>query len=105
LTFSACHAYFRWFGNSLLLTLVQTVLTQFVSAWVGYGFAFYDFKRKNFLFVCVLIVMMVPFEIFTLHSYRKIVALKLTNSYIGIVQPYLAHPIAIFFFCQRQRMI
>jgi arabinosaccharide transport system permease protein len=98
--FSGNNEYFRWFGNSLFLTLVQTVSTLFVSAWVGYGFAFYNFKGKNVLFVCVLIVMMIPFEILMLPLYREIVAMKLINSYIGIILPYLANPIAIFFFRQ-----
>jgi len=98
--FGGDHNYFRWFGNSIVLTFVQTVLTLFVSSWVAYGFAFYDFKGKNFLFVCVLIVMMIPFEILMLPMYREIVAMKLINNYLGIILPYLAHPIAIFFFRQ-----
>jgi arabinosaccharide transport system permease protein len=98
--FTANHNYFRWFGNSIILTFVQTVLTLFVSSWVAYGFAFYDFKGKNFLFICVLIVMMIPFEILMLPMYREIVAMKLVNNYLGIILPYLAHPIAIFFFRQ-----
>jgi arabinosaccharide transport system permease protein len=98
--FTGDHNYFRWFGNSIILTFVQTVLTLFVSSWVAYGFAFYDFKGKNALFVCVLIVMMIPFEIVMLPMYREIVAMKLINNYLGIILPYLAHPIAIFFFRQ-----
>ena len=98
--FTGDHQYFQWFGNSLYLTLIQTVLTLFVSAWVAYGFAFYNFKGKNALFICVLIVMMIPFEILMLPLYREIVALKLTNNYLGIILPYLANPIAIFFFRQ-----
>ena len=92
--------YFRWFANSIILTFVQTVLTLFVSAWVGYGFAMYSFKGKTTLFVCVLIVMMIPFEILMLPLYREIIALKLIDSYWGIMLPYLANPIAIFFFSQ-----
>lgn len=94
------HDYFLWFGNSIFLTAVQTVLTLFVSSWVAYGFAMYNFKGKNFLFVCVLIVMMIPFEIIMLPMYREIIALNLTNKYLGIMLPFLAHPIAIFFFRQ-----
>lgn len=98
--FTGDHHYFRWFANSMILTFVQTVLTLFVSAWVGYGFAFYAFKGKTALFICVLIVMMIPFEILMLPLYREIIALKLTDSYWGIMLPYLANPIAIFFFSQ-----
>jgi arabinosaccharide transport system permease protein len=94
------HHYFRWFANSILLTFGQTVLTLLVSAWVGYGFAFYAFKGKTTLFICVLIVMMIPFEILMLPLYREIIALNLTDSYWGIMLPSLANPIAIFFFSQ-----
>jgi arabinosaccharide transport system permease protein len=94
------HNYFRWFANSIILTFVQTVLTLFVSAWVGYGFAFYSFKGKNALFICVLIVMMIPFEILMLPLYREIDAMGLIDSYWGVMLPYLANPIAIFFFRQ-----
>ncbi len=51
--FTGDHQYFRWFGNSLFLTLIQTVITLFVSAWVSYGFAFYEFKGKIFVCLCV----------------------------------------------------
>ncbi len=98
--FTGDHQYFRWFANSILLTFVQTVLSLFVSAWVGYGFAMYSFKGKTALFVCVLIVMMIPFEILMLPLYREIIVLNLMNSYWGIMLPYLANPIAIFFFSQ-----
>ena len=103
--FTGDHEYFRWFGNSIFLTITQTVLTLLISAWVSYGFAFYDFKGKNFLFICVLIEMMIPFEILMLPMYREIVAMKLINHFIGIMLPYLAHPIAIFFFRQYLRSI
>ncbi len=94
------HNYFQWYGNSLFLTAVQTVLTLFVSAWVAYGFAAYRFKGRDSLFICVLIVMMVPFEILMLPLYREIMVMHLTNTFIGIMLPYLAQATAIFFFRQ-----
>jgi arabinosaccharide transport system permease protein len=44
--------------------------------------------------------MMIPFELLMLPMYREIIAMKLNNKYLGIILPYLAHPIAIFFFRQ-----
>lgn len=98
--FDGSNNYFVWYGNSLVLTLTQTVLTLFISAWVGYGFAYYKFKFKGLLFTCVLIVMMIPFEIMMLPMYKLIVSLKLTNSMWGIMLPYLANATTIFFFRQ-----
>jgi arabinosaccharide transport system permease protein len=98
--FTTENNYFRWYRNSIVLTAIQVVLTLIVSAWVGYGFAFYRFKGKGFLFTCVLLIMMVPFEILMLPLYVQINSLGLINSIWGIMLPYLAHAMAIFFFRQ-----
>ena len=55
LLFTGQHDYWRWFFNSITLTVVTVVATLLVSAFVGYGFAAYEFKGKNFMFVIVLI--------------------------------------------------
>jgi arabinosaccharide transport system permease protein len=92
--------YFTWFFNSILVTLIQTVLTLFIGAFVGYGFAMYDFKFKNALFICVLFIMMVPLEIIMLPLYQLIMKLGLINSYWGVILPSIAAPLPIFFFRQ-----
>lgn len=92
--------YFTWYFNSILVTLIQMVLTLFVSAFVGYGFAMYNFKLKNTLFICVLIVMMVPLEIIMLPLYQLTIKLGLINSYWGVILPSIAAPLPIFFFRQ-----
>lgn len=98
--FTGDHSYFTWFFNSLILTIVQVGLTLFVSAFVGYGFAAYDFKGKNFLFTCVLFVMMVPFEILMLPLYNQINDMNLVDTYAGIILPGIASASTIFFFRQ-----
>lgn len=98
--FTGDHAYFTWFTNSLLLTVVQVVLTLLVSATVAYGFAAYEFKGKNLLFICVLLIMMVPFEILLLPLYTLIYNMGLMNSYSAIVLPGIANAATIFFFRQ-----
>ncbi|ANS76661.1 arabinose transporter permease [Paenibacillus yonginensis] len=98
--FTGDHAYFTWFFNSLLLTVVQVVLTLLISATVAYGFSAYDFRGKNFLFICVLLIMMVPFEILLLPLYKLIFNIGLMNSYSAIVLPSIANAATIFFFRQ-----
>lgn len=98
--FTAKNSFFTWFFNSLFLTIGQVALQLFISAFVAYGFAMYDFKWKNFLFVCVLFVMMVPFEILMLPLYSQVSAMHLTNSYAGIILPSIANASTIFFFRQ-----
>lgn len=89
-----------WYRNSLVITVVQVTLALLLSACVGYGFAMYDFKFKNAIFVCVLLVMMVPTEVILLPLYRLISGMKLTNSMWGVILPYTVVPMLIFFFRQ-----
>lgn len=92
--------YFRWFFNSMLLTLIQVIATLLISAFVAYGFAAYDFKFKNFFFICVLLIMSVPFEMLMLPLYVQINDMHLSDSYAAIMLPFLAHASTIFFFRQ-----
>ncbi|MEK3731295.1 MULTISPECIES: carbohydrate ABC transporter permease [Paenibacillus] len=101
--FTGSHSYFMWFFNSLLLTIVQVSLTLIVSATVAYGFAAYEFKGKNMLFICVLLIMMVPFEILLLPLYTLTYNIGLMNTYSAIVLPGIASAATIFFFRQYLR--
>ena len=98
--FTGQHQYFTWFFNSLFLTAVSVIVTLFVCAAVGYGFAMYDFKGKNFLFICVLFVMMVPFEILMVPMYSQIIDMGLIDTYTGIVLPGITSESTVFFFRQ-----
>ena len=98
--FTRQHQYFTWFFNSLFLTAVSVIVTLFVCAAVGYGFAMYDFKGKNFLFICVLFVMMVPFEILMVPMYSQIIDMGLIDTYTGIVLPGITSASTVFFFRQ-----
>ena len=98
--FTGQHQYFTWFFNSLFLTAVSVILTLFICSAVGYGFAMYDFKGKNFLFICVLFVMMVPFEILMVPMYSQIIDMGLIDTYTGIVLPGITSASTVFFFRQ-----
>lgn len=98
--FTGKHAYFDWFFNSVVLTVVQVALTLIISATVAYGFAAYQFVGKNFLFICVLMIMMVPFEILLLPLYTLTNQLGLMNTYSAIILPGIASAATIFFFRQ-----
>ncbi len=92
--------YFPWFFNSVILTVVQVVLTLLISAFVAYGFSAYEFRFKNALFICVLLIMSVPFEMIMLPLYVQINDMGLSDSYAAIFLPFLAHAMTIFFFRQ-----
>lgn len=98
--FSDGNHYFTWFRNSILVTVAQTALTLLLTSFVAYGFAMYEFKGRRLLFGLVMFTMMVPFEIILLPLYRLSIDLRLIDTYSGIILPFIANSLAIFFFHQ-----
>ncbi|WP_277536344.1 carbohydrate ABC transporter permease [Cohnella rhizosphaerae] len=98
--FSGESLYLTWYGNSLLITAIFTVLCLLLSSMVGYALAVYRFRLRNLVFVLVLVMMMIPIEIIILPLYKLSISLKLINSMWGIILPFAVAPLPIFFFRQ-----
>ncbi|MGN0990805.1 MAG: carbohydrate ABC transporter permease [Candidatus Ventricola sp.] len=94
------HDYFIWYKNSLFIVLVQGGLTLLLSSMVAYGLSKYRFKGQNIMFLCVLLVMMIPLEILMLPMYSQINTMGLRDSYAGVMLPFLVSMSAVFFFRQ-----
>lgn len=92
--------YWQWYKSSVIIMFLQTTIGLFFGSLVGYGLAMYDFRGKNFIFTIVLVVMMIPFEILLLPLYRMLIRTHMTDTYIGVVMPYLVPPFMVFFFRQ-----
>jgi len=94
------HDYFIWYRNSMFIVLVQGGLTLLLSSMVAYGLSKYRFKGQNVMFLCVLLVMMIPLEILMLPMYSQINTMGLRDSYAGVMLPFLVSMSAVFFFRQ-----
>lgn len=92
--------YFYWYRNSILITAIYTTGALFLTSFVGYGLAVYNFKGRNLILTAVLFIMMIPLEILMLPLYKLLIALRLMNTYQGVVLPFVVSPIGIFFFRQ-----
>src|SRR5215207_6582325 len=53
----------RFFFNSALMAVIDVVVTVFFSALAGYGFAKFKFRGQRIMFLFILIIMTVPFQI------------------------------------------
>ena len=80
LLFTGQHEYWTWFFNSIFLTALTVLLTLAVSAFVGYGFAAYEFKGKRVFFVIVLLILSIPLEVVMLPLYKQMSVMKLMDS-------------------------
>lgn len=100
LLFTDSGPFFRWFANTVLLTVAQVAGTLLVSSFVAYGFAMYEFRTKTLWFIMVLLVMTVPFEMLMLPLYVQVNDMGLADTYTVIALPFLASAVTIFFFRQ-----
>lgn len=92
--------YFMWYKNSLIITIASVVITLLICYFVAFGLTMYNFRLKNFLFFLVIATMMVPFEILMLSLYKEIIALKLIDTYVGVIITGVCNASTIFFFRQ-----
>jgi arabinosaccharide transport system permease protein len=92
--------YFFWFKNSLIIALLYTGISIVLCSMVGYGISMYDFKGKRIIFILVMSTMMIPVEMLIIPLYNIIRVFHLTNSYFGVVLPFVVAPFTIFFFMQ-----
>jgi arabinosaccharide transport system permease protein len=98
--FTQSPTYWAWYGNSLIITTLTIILSLFFSSMVGYAMAVYNFKGRNLLFLCVLVIIMIPFEVLMLPLYQLMINLNLINTYTGVMLPLIVSPTAVFFFRQ-----
>ncbi|WP_081777001.1 carbohydrate ABC transporter permease [Exiguobacterium undae] len=85
------------FKNSLIIAVLVTVLSGYFSAMTAFGFAFYQFKGKNVLFVFMLVMMMIPGQLGLIGFYELSKNLGLLDSFIPLIVPAIASPFTVFF--------
>jgi len=86
----------RFFLNSMIVASVSTISILATSTLAGYIFSKFRFPGRNFLFVILLATAMVPFETYLIPLYLITKDFKLTNSYAGMIAPYLIMSFGIF---------
>lgn len=85
-----------FFRNSLFVATTITVLVLLTSALAGYVFAKHQFKGRDWLFLGVLSMMMIPFNISIIPLYALIVDFSWNNTYWALIIPSAFSPFGIF---------
>ena len=81
-------AFLTWFGNSVLIALLTTVIAVFLSATTGYAASRFRFPGKRSLMMSFLVVQMFPFAVLIVPLYNILIALGLQGTSIGLVLVY-----------------
>ncbi len=77
----------RYFLNTLVFTLVTTVIMLVVTVLSAYAFARLNFKGKNLVFTLFLALMMIPTELVIITNFQTITNLGLRNTFTGLILP------------------
>lgn len=87
--------------NSLLLSGGYTVLALVISSMAGYAFARYRFAGQRVVFALVMFTLTVPLSAVLIPQYLLIARdLELANQPVGVLLPYLANALGVFFMRQ-----
>lgn len=77
----------RYFFNSLLVTLGTTAGQIISCSLVAYGFARYEFKGKNILFMILLSTMMIPWDVTMIPQYMEFKVFGWINTLKPLIIP------------------
>lgn len=80
----------RYLVNSVIVSVAITIGQLVTSALAAYAFAFLRFPGRNALFMLFLATMMVPLEVAIIPNFQTIQWLGWTDTYPGLVAPFLA---------------
>lgn len=90
----------RWFLNSIIVSVVTTLLTVFLCAMAGYAFAKIEFKGKVIVYASVLAGLMIPKEAMFIPLFTMFADADAHNSYEALILPRLAAPLGVFLMTQ-----
>ena len=77
-----------FFKNSFVIAGLSTIGAVASSAVIGYGFARINFKFKGFWFACMLLSMMLPFQVVMIPQYIIFNKLGWVGSFLPLTVPY-----------------
>lgn len=83
--------------NTLIYSVVITVVSLLFNSMAGYAFARIRFKGKNVIFTMLMASMMIPFQVIMIPLFMEIFFMGLYDTYPGLFLPRFAAVIGIFF--------
>jgi len=85
-----------FYRNSLFVAVMNVVLSLFMASLLGFIFAKYRFRGRQFLFWYLMALMMVPPSVVMIPNYLILTRLGLLNNLWGLVITAVIDPFAIF---------
>lgn len=86
----------RLLTNSLIASVIVMLGKLTLGVLSGYAFSHFKFKGKKILFFSILFTLMLPMQVRVVPLFDFVSKLGLTNSYTGLVMPFLASATTTF---------
>ncbi len=90
------YIFLRNIANSLIVSTTVAITTVLLAALTGYGLAKFTFKGRGAVFMMIMATMMIPFEAIMIPLYMVVMVLRIQNSYVGLILPFLVSAFGIF---------
>jgi len=90
------YKYVRVLMNSLIVTVIGTIVSTFVTTLAGYTLAKYRFMGNRLMFSLIMLSRMIPGFAVLIPTFLIFSRLGLTNTYGGIILPAVASANAVF---------
>lgn len=88
------------YKNTIVFAGVVTIVSLLFDSMAGYALARFDFRGKNAVFVLVLILLMMPFQVTLIPLYDILSQFGLANTLTGMILPRMTNAFGIFFMRQ-----
>lgn len=95
-------SFFKYFCNTVIITVLRVFAEVFVSAMVAYGFAKFNFPGKNIWFLILLSTIMLPSEVTLIPVFNMFTKLNWINTFLPLTVPCFFGGQAVFIFLLRQ---
>ncbi|UQN08346.1 carbohydrate ABC transporter permease [Deinococcus sp. QL22] len=90
----------RWYLNSVVSSLIITVLVLLLSMLCAYALSQINFRGRRWLYWLILAGFMIPFQASLIPLFILVNKLGLVNDSLGLILPQLAAPVAVVIYKQ-----
>jgi len=88
--------FFNFFKNSIIVTILATLITLFVNSLAAFALSKYEFKGRDLIFLLTICTLMIPTTVTLVPNFLIITKLGWVNSLVGVIIPAVASPTSVF---------
>jgi alpha-1,4-digalacturonate transport system permease protein len=88
--------FWRYFGNSLIVTVAATLLTLLINSMAAFALSKYEFRGRDTVLLVTISTLMVPVSVILIPVFLVITEVGWNNNLLGIIIPAAATPTGVF---------